>query len=157
MSVSDTLVRFGGVSQVTATRGSNDPEVGTIIREGDEEYIYVYNAGNSAINVGEGATVSGVTGYSVTVSSVTMIDAFVGVCKHATLTTGTYGYLLKYGFGPFKTTAGSGAAAGQLLTVGGDGRFAVKSISTDAPASVYGKVMEATGSAGVGTAFFKIF
>ena len=150
-------VRFGSVSMVTATLGVNDPEVGTVVQEGDEEYIFVYNAGNSQISVGQGATVSAVTGYSVTVSSTTMIDEPVGVCKHATLTTGTYGWLMKKGFGPAVAPTSSGLAAGQLLVLGGDGVWAVKSISTDAPAAVYGKVMQATGSAGVGTAFLKIF
>lgn len=150
-------IRFGGVSQVTATLGANDPEVGTRCWEGDEEYLFVYNAGNSQISPGYGATVSAVTGYSVTVSSITQIDAFVGVCKHTTLTTGTYGWLLTRGFGTAKMPANSGCAAGQLLTVGADGVFSVKSISTDAPGAVYGKVMEATGSAGVATAFFKIY
>ncbi len=149
--------RFGSVSMVTATLGTNDPEVGTVTREGDEEYIFVYNAGNSQISTGYCATVSAVTGYSVTVSTTTQIDHVVGVVKHATLTTGTYGWLLTKGFGSAKMAANSGAAAGQLLTVGGDGVFSVKSISTDAPGAVFGKVMEATGSAGVATAFFKIF
>lgn len=150
-------IRFGSVSMVTATPGSNDPEVGSKIIEGDEEYIFVYNNGNSQINPGSGATVSAVTGYSVTVSTVTMIDYVVGVCKHATLTTGTYGYLLTRGFGSAKMTANSACAAGQLLTVGADGAFAVKSISTDAPGNVYAKVMVATASAGLADAFFAIF
>jgi len=149
---------FDSVSMVTATLGTNDPEVGTVRREGDEEYLFVYNTGSNAqISPGYVATVSAVTGYSVTVSTTTMIDHPVGVCKHATITTGAYGWLLRYGFGTAKMPANSGCAAGQLLTVGADGVSAVKSISTDAPGIVYGKVMEATGSAGVATAFFKFF
>jgi hypothetical protein len=154
---SNSPVLFNGVSMVTATLGANDPEVGTLAEVGDEKYLFVYNAGNSQISPGYGATVSGVTGYSVTVSSVTMIDELVGVCKHSTLTTGTYGWLMVRGFGTAKMPANSGCAAGQLLTVGADGVFAVKSISTDAPGAVYGKVMVATASAGVAEAFFKIF
>lgn len=150
-------VRFGSVSMVTATRGVNDPEVGTIVYDGDEKYMFVYNAGNSQVSPGYGVTVSAVTGYSVTVSTTTMIDHVVGVCKHATLTTGTYGYVLLQGFGTAKMPANSGCAAGQLLTVGADGVFAVKSISTDAPGHVFAKVMVATASAGVADAFFKIF
>ncbi len=151
------VIRFAGVSQVTASLGANDPEVGTVIEEGDEKYVFVYNNGNSQISVGHGAVISALTGYSVTVSSTTMIDHPVGVVKHATLTTATYGWLLVRGFGPFATPANSGAAAGQLLCIGGDGKWAVKSISTDAPAETVAKVMEATGSAGVGQAFFRIF
>lgn len=154
---SNSPIRFTGVSAVTSARGPNDPQVGDVVTEGDEEYIYVYNNGNTQISVGECATVSGVTGYSVTVSTTTMIDFPVGVVKHSTLTTGTYGYLLRKGFGYAKMPANSICAAGQLLTVGGDGRWAVKSISTDAPAGVYGKVIVATASAGVAEAFFRIF
>jgi len=91
------------------------------------------------------------------VSSTTMLDVPVGVCKHATLTTGTYGWLMVRGFGPAASPANSGLAAGQLLCLGGDGKWAVKSISTDAPAPVVGKCVNATGSAGVGHAFFRIF
>jgi hypothetical protein len=156
MTVQQGPVRFCSVSQVTATRGKNDPEVGAVFTEGDETYRYVYNAGNSQISVGECATVSGVTGYSVTVSTTTMVDYVVGVVKHATLTTGTYGFLLVHGYGPAKMVANSGCAAGQLLTVGGDGKLAVKSISTDAPAAAFAKVVLATGSAGVGEAYYRL-
>jgi hypothetical protein len=144
---------FESVSAVTATPTI---EVGTVREEGDEKYIYVYNNGNSQISVGQGAVVSGVTGYSVTVSSTTMVDLAVGVAKHATLTTGTYGWLMTRGFAPVVAPANSGIAAGQLLVIGGDGVFAVKSISTDAPAAVVGKCVVATGSAGVGHAFIRI-
>lgn len=147
-------VVFESVSAVTATPSC---EPGDVVHVGDERYVYCYNAGNSQISVGNCATVSAVTGYSVTVSTTTMIDHVVGVVKHATLTTGTYGWLLTHGFGSAKFTANSGCAAGQLLTVGADGCFAVKSISTDAPGAVFGKAMEATASAGVASAFFKIY
>lgn len=147
-------ILFESVSAVTATPSV---EVGTVRREGNEEYIYVYNAGNSQANPGYGLTASGVTGYSLTVSTTTMIDHVFAVVKHATLTTGTYGWALTKGFCSAKMPANSGCAAGQLLTVGADGVFAVKSIATDAPGGTYGKVMVATASAGVATAFFKLY
>jgi hypothetical protein len=147
-------VAFESVSSVTATPSV---EAGVVREEGDEKYIYVYNAGNSQIIPGNCAVASAVTGYSVTVSSTTMIDSPIGICKHTTLTTGTYGWLLVRGFGPAKAPANSGLAAGQLLCAGGDGVLAVKSISTDAPAPVVGKVMVATASAGVADAFYRIF
>lgn len=152
-----SYIRMGSVSLVTASLGANDPQPGDICETGDEKYVFVYNNGNSQISVGYGATVSGVTGYSVTVSSTTMLDHAVGVVKHATLTTGTYGWLLVRGFGPAKAPANSGIAAGQLLVLGADGVWGVKSISTDAPAEVVGKCVVATASAGVADAFFRIF
>lgn len=152
------LLRFGSVSSVTATRGANDPEVGTRIQEGDEAYLYVYNAGNSQISVGNCAVVSAVTGYSVTVSSTTSVDFAVGICKHATLTTGTYGWLLTKGFGPCKAHANSGIAAGGILTAGADGVLAdMGSVATGYVGSKVGKCMIATASGGSGEAYYSIY
>lgn len=155
-------VRFGSVSMVTATLGVNDPEIGTVIEEGDEKYIFVYNAGNSQISVGYGATVSATTNYSVTVSSITQTDMLIGVCKHATLTTGAYGWLLTRGFSNFKTVANSSVAAGDPLFLGADGVFGSEITSGGTGVirnlgGAVGKVMTATGSAGTGAAFFKVF
>lgn len=154
-------IRFAGVSMVTATPGSNDPEVGTVITEGDEEYIFVYNTGNSQISVGQGAVVSAVTGYSVTVSSTSQVDLPVGVVKHSTLTTGTYGFLLTKGFGKYAVTAnGPIVAAGDGLTLGADGYWATKLVTTaysqSVMPSIFGKAVVATASAGVGEAYFRV-
>jgi hypothetical protein len=73
------VIRFESVSSVTLTP---DVEVGTRRREGDEDYIYVYNAGNSQILPGNGCILSAVTGYSISLSSVTSIDQFIGIVKH---------------------------------------------------------------------------
>lgn len=150
-------IRFDSVSNVTATRGAKDPEIGSRCTVDGNDYLYVYNAGNSQASPGQLMTATGTTGYSATVSTTTMIDHPIGVVYHATLTTGTYGWVLTAGFGSAKAPANSGIAAGQLLCAGGDGVVAVKSISTDAPAAVIGKCMTATASAGVAGAFFKIF
>jgi hypothetical protein len=150
-------IRFDSVSNVTASRGAKDPEIGSRCTVDGCDYLYVYNAGNSQASPGQLMTVTGVTGYSATVSTTTMIDHPIGVVHHTTLTTGTYGWLLTAGYGPGKLATNSGVAAGQLVCAGGDGVVAVKSISTDAPAAVIGKCVAATGSAGVGTFFYKIF
>ena len=91
-------VLFAPISMVTATLGANDPEPGYRATVGDEDYVFVYNAGNSQISPTYGAVLSAVSGYSVTVSSVTSVDFLIGVCKHATLTTATYGWLMTRGF-----------------------------------------------------------
>lgn len=153
----DLALFAGGVSMVTATLGVNDPEVGMKYRLGDEEYIFVYNNGTSQISVGRFAVVTAVTGYSVTVSSITQVDKPIGVCKNATITTGTYGFLLTSGFGPCKAVADSGLAAGDLLCPGVDGAWSNKTVSTGNAGNEYGKVMFATGSAGIGDAFYKIY
>jgi hypothetical protein len=146
-------IRFESVSAVTATP---TVEVGTMVEDGDEKYMYVYNTGNSQISPGYGATVSGVTGYSVTVSSVTAADFFVGVCKHATLTTGTYGWLLVRGFGPAQMGANDSCTTGAILTVGVDGTFALKSQSTGHQSPVVGKAVAGAASATSAYAFIRI-
>jgi hypothetical protein len=157
MTVYSIQANFAGVSQVTSSLGPNDPEVGTRLRSGDEEYLFVYNAGNSQISPGYAAVVSAVSGYSVTVSSTTSVDYPVGVVKHATLTTGTYGWLLTKGFGQVTMRADNSCAVGGLLVLGDDGTVAQKSISTGYPAAAFGKAMAAIGSGVSGTAFLNIF
>jgi hypothetical protein len=87
-------IRFAGVSQVTATLGSNDPQVGDRCEEGGNSYVFVYNNGTSQISPGYGATVTAATGYSCPVSTITATDWVIGVCKNATITTNTYGWLV---------------------------------------------------------------
>lgn len=148
--------RFGSVSMVTSSLGANDPEVGTVCREGDEEYIFVYNAGSSTVGIGYGCIVSGVSGYSVTVSSVTDVDNCVGVCRHASIPAGSYGWLVTRGFVQVQMGADNSAAAGNLLSLGTDGVFAKKTATTGA-APAAGKAMAAIASGASGTAFISVF
>jgi hypothetical protein len=144
-------IRFdGGVSNVTATPGYG-VELGSLIDYDGKTYRYVYNAGNTQISIGEGCTVSAVSGYSVTVSSTTMADFFVGVVHHATLTTATYGWVVVNGFSKVKAVANTGLTAGDPLTAGGDGRW-TPAVST-MTANVQGKCTIATASGGIGEAF----
>lgn len=145
-------VFFESVSAVTAT---NSVQLGTRLLYDGNKYVYVYNAGTTQISVGEGATVSAVSGYSVTVSSITLADILMGVCKHVTLTTGTYGWLVCEGFAPAKAVPDTGLVAGGMLSLGADGRFA-PALST-MTANVFGKCMIATISGGIGEAYFKAF
>jgi hypothetical protein len=153
MSVYSIQANFAGVSQVTSSLGPNDPEVGTRLRSGDEDYLFVYNAGNSQINPGHAAIVSAVTGYSVTVSSVTSVDFAVGFVKHATLTTGTYGWLLTKGFGSIEAEASASFAAGALAILAADGTVTNKTISTGFVGTVCAKAMEAIASGASGQAY----
>jgi hypothetical protein len=154
MTVYDQLVRFAPVSQVTASLGSKDPKVGTRIQEGDEEYIFVYNTGaNAQINPGHCAVLSGVTGYSVTVSSVSA-DLAVGICKHATITTGAYGWLMTRGFAPVEMGANYSCATGALLEIGVDGVFDVKS-NTTGNVGYVAKAMESAASGASAMAYVR--
>jgi len=150
-------VVFAGKSSTTNALGSNDPEVGTIYREGDEEYVWVYNAGNSQIQPSYGAVMSAVSGYSVTLSSVTSVDLLVGVCKHATIATGYYGWLMKKGIVEVEMEADNSCAAGQLLALAADGEFALKSNSTGYPTPAVGKAMAAIASGASGTAYISVY
>lgn len=147
------IVHFETVSNVTA---SPSVDVGTRRVEGDEEYIYVYNNGNSQINPGNGAILTAVTGYSVTLSSLTNTQ-FFGVCKHATLTTTTYGWLLRRGFVEGKMHADESAAVGALLGPGVDGVFAVTTQTTLAFGVPCAKAMSAVASGASGSMYFNAF
>lgn len=150
-------IGFAGVSMVTATLGDNDPEVGTRIQHQDEDYIFVYNTGSSTVGVGRCATVSAVTGYSVTVSTTTGVDFAVGVCKHVAIPTGSYGWLMTRGFSKVVMEADNSAAAGQILAVAADGEFALKSNSTGYPTPAVGKVTEAIASGSSGIAYITVY
>jgi hypothetical protein len=149
----DQQVFFESVSNVTAT---NSTEVGSERKVGDENYRYVYNAGNSQIPPSYGCTLSAVTGYSVTISSITSVDFLVGVVKHTTLTTGTYGWVMTRGFTAVEMEADNSAAAGQILGLAADGEFALKSNSTGYPTPAVGKTMEAIASGASGQAFINV-
>lgn len=119
-------IMFESVSAVTATPSV---ELGTRRIDAGNAYIYVYNDGNSQISQGlmgrNPATLS--SGYSVTVTNAASGAGgmfVVGVAHNATLTTGTYGWLMTRGV----TYAVPDASAislnsGALLTDGVDGGF----------------------------------
>lgn len=145
-------VIFESVSNVTAT---NSVEIGTRVTTGGRTYCYVYNGGNSQISVGRGATLSATSGYTVTVSSITMVDAFVGVCYHATIPTGQYGWLVTRGNTKVAAVANTAIAAADVLGVGVDGGFApmVPAGTATTQGFIHGKATVATASAGIGEAF----
>ena len=148
-------IAFGPVTAVTATRGSNDPQVGDVRHDGANHYRYVYNAGNSAIPTGYGAILSGVSGYSVSVSSTTSVDLLVGVAVN-TISTGYYGYVLEKGFCQVQMGANLSAAAGALLILAADGTFTAKTISTGYVAPGLVKAMAAIASGVSGSAYVSV-
>lgn len=149
----------GGVSNVTATLSANDPEVGARRWDGGREYVFVYNDGGEQIDPGFGAVLqSGATGYSVTVSSVTSADIVVGVCRNATLTTGTYGWLVSRGITNVEMNATSGTvAAGGLIEIGANGDFSPVSNTTANLAPAIGKALEAIVSSASGSAYISCY
>jgi hypothetical protein len=145
-----------GVSATTTSLGVNDPEPGYRLSVGDEDYVFVYNAGNSTISQGHGAVFSGVTGYSVTVSSVTSTDFLVGVCKHTNIATATYGWLVTRGFVAVEMgSASATVSTGGLLELGDDGEFYPVS-NTTANGPVVGKAMNTIATDASGVAFINV-
>jgi hypothetical protein len=142
-------VFFESVSNVTAT---NSVEVGAYRQDGEDTYQYVYNAGGEDIAQSYGCTLSGVTGYSVTVSSLTNVDMF-GHCKNATFTTATYGWILRRGFAAIEMGANNSAAAGALLCPSADGLYAHATQTTLPFGKIVGKAMEAIASGASGQAY----
>lgn len=147
-------VLFETVSNVTATPSI---DVGTVRREGDEEYIYAYNAGSSTASVGKGVVVSAVSGYSITVSSTTSVDFCVGHVKHADIPTGSYGWLCTKGWVQADAHADVSFAAGALAILAADGKLTNKTISTGFVAPAHAKAMAAIASGASGTFFIKCF
>ena len=152
-------VVFGGVSMVTASLGANDPQPGAIKVEGGREYIFVYNDGGSDINPGYGAVlVADATVMSCTVSAVTSADAVMGVCRHATLTTATYGWLVRRGITNVEMNATSGTVSALgLIEIAANGDFSPASLTTGNLAPACGKALEAIVSSASGSAYISCF
>lgn len=142
------------VSNVTATPSV---EVGTRRVYGDEDYLYVYNAGSSTAGVNKGVVVSAVSGYSITVSSTTMVDICVGHVKHAAIPTGSYGWVCTRGWVQCDAHADQSFVAGGLGVLAADGALTNKSISTGFVAPAHAKAMAAVASGASGTFFIKCF
>lgn len=96
---------LGGISAVVTANGAAPPagyQLGEVRQEGGIVYQLVYNAGNSVILPGLGASSRQVGGgpYSVTVSTAIDVNAHIGlvVAHHATVPTDCYFWGAKQGF-----------------------------------------------------------
>jgi hypothetical protein len=149
-------VRFGvGISGTTTTLGVNDPEIGTRMVVDELEYLFVYNAGGEEIYPGQPVVLSAVTGYSVTVSSVTSVDFAVGVRQHATMATAAYGWVATRGIGTVEMGANESAATGDPLGIGTEG-FCLASNMTAFRTPVCGKALGSYASGASGIAYFSL-
>ena len=112
---------FEPVSAVTTSPGT---DLGTQRIDQGNEFVYVYNGGGADISTGRGCVLAtGVSGYTVTVSSVSTVDVMFGVVKYNTLTTGAYGWLQKRGFGSVVMASADSAIVGGNLCAAGNGLF----------------------------------
>jgi len=155
---SDSPVRMFGVSHVTAALGANHPAVGTRMNAAGREYVWVYNAGGEDIDPGLGAVlVAGATDMSCTVSAVTSADIVVGVCRNATLTTGTYGWLVTKGITNIEMDGTSATvAAGGMVEIADNGTF-VNVSNTTGNGPVLGKALAEIVSNASGSAYISVF
>lgn len=153
------------VSNVTLT---NSVDLGTVRVVNGEEYVYVYNDSNTSLPVGYGAVMSGNTGMSVTVTSTTFFNACIGVVKHATMASLTYGWLLTRGFTNVKMAASSSGIVGGPIALGPSGTFQDIPTANSAMTSfsqltsqfgllAVGVVVQATASAGTAYAYVRCF
>ena len=152
-------IRLTGVSQVTATLGANDPQIGDEAQEGSTKYLFVYNDCNSSLAVGNGVVLtSGATGYSVTISSVTG-DRILGVVKNAAITTGAYGWVVTKGFTSVQMMAASGtaSAAQTPLQIAANGLFAPASNVTGNAGGVLGWSLAVIASSASGAAYISVY
>jgi hypothetical protein len=150
-------VRFGvDISGTTATLGVNDPELGSRCSVDELDYLFVYNNGGEQVLVGQPVTISGVTGYSVTVSCTTLADLAMGVRQHSTMGTATYGWVATRGIGTVEMSTNESCVTGEILAVGAEG-FGLASNSTDFQTPTVAKALESIASAGSGVAFFSVF
>jgi hypothetical protein len=134
---SENPILFGGLSGVTATRGAKDPELGTKVNYGGNEYLYVYNAATTAVPIGYAVTpLAGTTGYSCTISTTAQIDVPMGVVKNATLSASCYGWIQTKGYCNIHVSAAVTAGAPMQLGANGlwvsgvTGPFFAKLLST---------------------------
>lgn len=114
-------VLFEGVSAVTATPSV---EIGTKRTYAGEEYIYVHAVGTVSMSVG--ATLSGVSGYSVLATGLLSGAYCIGFCKHESIVCGSYGWLIQRGFvsSPVNGMANSSIAATRVIMLAADGKIA---------------------------------
>jgi len=146
-------INFESVSAVTLTPSV---EIGVRRIENEEEYIYCYNDGGASITAGFGVILSNVTGYSVTVSSVTEVGGFFGIAKNATFATAAYGWMMVRGFVDMPNgMAGTAVADADIVVPAVDGKFAAH--TSTAKTIPFGVVMSAGASGGTGASLSMLF
>ena len=147
----------GGVSSVVTSLGANDPELGTRVTSGGNEYAFVYNDG---LAVGQNQICviqSGSSGYSVTGSSVVGVDPCFGVAKNAAIANASYGWVMTRGFS--KVEVASAAVSGMMLAAGTNGQATdpLAAASTAPTGFVFARATEQTGACGAAMCYVNCF
>jgi hypothetical protein len=148
------------ISNVTQT---NSVQLGSRRVYDGDEYVYCYNAGGAQISPSYGVKlVTGATGYSVAVTSLTdTAHPCVGVVKHSTFAAADYGWCLVKGITNIEFDADSTATGDYMaLSLSKDGTFHESVPLTDAVHAgtfaicAWGLNVD-TASGGSGNAFIK--
>lgn len=159
MSESTAPIVMYGKSHVTASLSSRHPAVGTFKSFDGEDYVWVYNACNSQINPGYVCIPqSGMSVASITLTSTTNSGKAFGIVKHATLTTATYGWLLRRGVVNVEMNGTSGTiASGGDIGIGADGVCTPVTQATGILSPAFGQALEAIVSGASGSAYVSIY
>lgn len=149
-------VYMESISAVTAT---NSVELGSVRFWDGEYYEYVYAVGLLA--PGKGAAYSGTSGNSVVATGIVSGEHCAGFCKHATIPTGSYGWLLKKGVvDAVNGRASTAPVINDLTYLGADGAFVtdVKVVTSAIDhGHVIGKVLSAGASGGTGSSLSLLY
>lgn len=147
---------FESVSNVTAT-----PSValGEVRFHDGEHYEYVFAA--KELPVGYGAVYSGTSGHTCVTTGAVSGEYCAGWVKHATISSGSYGWLLKKGVVDAKNNRASTApSVNQVAYLGSDGGFVCDAIViTNAidTGHVVGKILSAGASGGTGASLSLLY
>ena len=129
---------------------------GTTVWKGDS-YTYVFNGGNSEIPPGFGVIITATSGYTVTVSSLSGITPCFGVVRHATISTGDYGFVQTNGFCPLEADADTALSAGDNVVLGDDGVHTRKTAAGNYLANAHGYMQDTAASGASAIAFINCF
>lgn len=163
MGTSPRMLWPESVSAVTATKSADIP-LGAVRYEDDatygyREYQYVYNSGGEQINPTYGCKQSALTAYSVTVTATSQLHVGFGLVVNATLTTGTYGWVLKRGVATFIADTAQSFSINDGICLSTDGKFgpasAISGQSSDVGIlNVCGVALSAVASGATGMGYF---
>lgn len=145
-------IAFESVSNVTATPSV---EIGARRVFNGEEYVYFCNAMASAATQGIAMTISGLSGYSLTRSSLAGADIAVCFVKHADVPAASYAWGLTRGL--VQAHFSSTMTTGVLVSIGLDGIVQTYTTATSFDPGILGKVISAATANGQGLCFVRCF
>ncbi len=120
----DGMVRVVKDEDLSTPHSDQRYQLGVKHFKSGNEYVYVYNAGNSVIGTGKYCVIAGASsGCSVTVTNASLAGWMAGVAQN-TISTAYYGFIMTRGLSLISTDSGEvSAASGVDLALGTDGGF----------------------------------